>query len=85
MGLVDRVVPAADLDDYVRDYALMIAGNAPMTMRAAKVSVNEALKDPADRDLKLCEQLVDMCNASEDHVEGRTAFMEKRKPNFQGR
>ncbi len=85
MGLVDRVVPADQLDAYVQDYARMIAGNAPMTMRAAKTSVNEALKNPADRDLDLCEQLVDMCNASEDHVEGRTAFMEKRKPNFQGR
>lgn len=85
MGLVDRVVPEAELDGYVRDYALMIGGNAPMTLHAAKTSVNEALKNTADRDLALCEQLVDKCNASEDHIEGRTAFMEKRTPVFQGR
>lgn len=85
MRLVDRVVPEAELDDYVRDYALMIAGNAPMTMQAAKLSVAEVLKNPADRDLDACQALVDRCNASEDHVEGRTAFMEKRKPNFVGK
>ncbi len=85
MGLVDRVVPEAALDAYVRDYALTIAGNAPMTMHAAKTSILEGLKDPADRDLALCERLVDACNTSQDYEEGRAAFMEKRKPNFIGR
>jgi len=85
MRLVDRVVPADELDAYVRDYALTIAGNAPLTMQAAKRSVAEGLKNPADRDLAACEALVDQANASQDHVEGRTAFMEKRKPVFTGR
>lgn len=85
MGLVDRVVPEAALDDYVRDYALTIAANAPMTMHAAKVSILEALKNPADRDLALCERLVDECHDSQDYLEGRRAFMEKRKPKFAGR
>ncbi len=85
MGLVDRVVPEASLDAYVRDYALTIAANAPMTMHAAKTSILEGLKDPADRDLALCERLVDACNTSQDYEEGRTAFMEKRKPKFVGR
>lgn len=85
MGLVDRIVPAAELDDYVRDYALTIASNAPMTMHAAKVSILEHLKDPADRDLALCERMVDECHESQDYLEGRTAFMEKRKPKFIGR
>ena len=85
MGLVDRVVPAAELDSYVQDYALLIAGNAPMTMRAAKVSVLEYLKDPAHRDLDLCQALVDECHASEDYTEGLAAFSEKRKPDFKGR
>lgn len=85
MGLVDRIVPAAELDDYVGDYALTIAGNAPMTMHAAKVSILEHLKDPADRDLALCERMVDECHESQDYLEGRTAFMEKRKPKFIGR
>ena len=85
MGLVDRVVPEAELDGYVRDYALTIAANAPMTMHAAKTSILESLKDPADRDLAHCEQLVDACNTSQDYEEGRAAFMEKRKPKFVGR
>jgi enoyl-CoA hydratase/carnithine racemase len=85
MGLVDRVVPEAALDDYVRDYALTIAANAPMTMHAAKISILEALKNPADRDLALCERLVDDCHDSQDYLEGRRAFMEKRKPKFVGR
>jgi len=85
MGLVDRIVPADALDDYVNDYALTIASNAPMTVQAAKTSILESLKDPPDRDLALCERLVDECHASQDYHEGRTAFMEKRKPNFTGR
>jgi enoyl-CoA hydratase/carnithine racemase len=85
MGLVDRVVPEPSLDAYVRDYALTIAANAPMTMHAAKTSILQCLKDPDDRDLALCEQLVDACHASRDYEEGRTAFMEKRKPKFTGR
>jgi enoyl-CoA hydratase/carnithine racemase len=85
MGLVDRVVPADELDDYVRDYAMTMAANAPMTMHAAKVAILESLKDAADRDIALCDRLVDECHASQDYNEGRTAFMEKRKPNFVGR
>jgi len=85
MGLVDRVVPADRLDDYVRDYAMTMAENAPMTIRAAKVAINENLKDASDRDIALCERLVDECHASQDYHEGRTAFMEKRKPKFAGR
>jgi len=85
MRLVDRVVPADELDEYVRDYALTIAANAPLTMEGVKLCVAEGLKNPADRDLAACETLVDRANHSEDHVEGRTAFMEKRKPVFSGR
>jgi hypothetical protein len=47
--------------------------------------VAEALADPERRDLGLCERLVKACNSSQDYVEGRRAFMEKRKPVFSGR
>jgi enoyl-CoA hydratase len=43
------------------------------------------LKDAADRDTARCEQFIAACSASEDHIEGRRAFMEKRKPVFRGR
>ena len=82
MGLVNQVVPPDQLETYVDDYCKMIAGNAPLTVRSVKLIVREALKDDDKRDLGLCQRLVDECFASEDYVEGRTAFMEKRKPDF---
>lgn len=85
MGLVNRVVPADGLEDFVRDHAAMIAGNAPLTVASIKTLVAQALKDEADRDPALCREVVARCFASADYVEGRRAFMEKRKPVFRGR
>jgi enoyl-CoA hydratase/carnithine racemase len=85
MGLVNRVLPQGELEAYVTDYARQIAANAPLTVSSIKRIVGEALKDPMDRDLALCERLVRECFESEDYAEGRLAFAEKRKPSFKGR
>jgi len=85
MGLVNRVVARADLESCVDEYARTIAANAPLTVRTAKQTIDEAAKDPQDRNLAAIQELVDGCFASEDYAEGRKAFMEKRKPEFKGR
>jgi enoyl-CoA hydratase/carnithine racemase len=83
MGLVHRVVAAAELEKLTREYCEAIAANAPLTMRAAKRIIGEVVK--TDYDAAACNALVKECFDSADYKEGRTAFMEKRKPQFKGR
>ena len=85
IGLVQRVVPDGALADTVSEYAKTVAANAPLTVKGMKLIVNEVLKSDGERDMARCQELVDACFASEDYVEGRTAFMEKRPPAFKGR
>lgn len=85
MGLINRIVPDETLEAYVRGYAATIAANAPLTVASIKTIVAELAKDESARDMALCQQVVDRCFNSEDYVEGRTAFMAKRKPMFRGR
>ena len=84
MGFVNRVVPDAELESYVKTYGDTIAGNAPLTIGAAKHAVSELLKDEADRDIDAVVASVKRCFDSKDYIEGRTAFLEKRKPAFTG-
>jgi len=85
MGLVHRVVPAAALTESVAGLAKTLAANAPLTIRAMKRSIDEAVKDPEARDLAAVAALVEACFDSADYAEGRRAFMEKRRPDFRGR
>jgi enoyl-CoA hydratase len=84
MGLVNRVVPAAELESYVKSYAETIAANAPLTLKAVKYIVGEVMKDETRRNVARCSELVEQCFTSNDFIEGRRAFMEKRKPAFTG-
>jgi enoyl-CoA hydratase len=83
MGLVHRVVPAAELERQTREYCEAIAANAPLTMRAAKRIIREVTR--VDYDAERCRAWVRECFESADYAEGRKAFMEKRKPLFQGK
>ncbi len=83
MGLLNRVLPAGELEGYVRGYCGTIADNAPLTIRALKRTVAELLKG-TEGDLELSDRLVRACFASQDFIEGRRAFMEKRRPAFRG-
>ncbi len=84
MGLVNRIVPAAELEGYVRSITDMICANAPLTIKAAKFTIGEILKDESKRNIGRTHDMVEQCFASRDYHEGRKAFMEKRKPVFTG-
>ena len=84
MGLVNRVVPSAELESSVKSITDMISANAPLTLKAVKVTVGEMLKDESKRNIARSTEAVEQCFASKDYTEGRTAFMEKRKPVFTG-
>ena len=83
MGLVNRVVDEEGLEAYTRRYCATVAENAPMTIHALKRTVGELVRG-ADADLAACDRLVKACFDSQDYVEGRRAFMEKRLPVFRG-
>ena len=77
-------VPAAERDEFVKDYAARMALNAPLSIAAAKITVNELIKNPDDRDIAACDAAVEACYLSHDYVEGQKAFGEKRPPEFKG-
>lgn len=85
MGLVSQCVPNDQLDAYVDDYARKIAINAPLTIRAMKLTTVEILKQDNGIDFEAISKAIAACGESQDHLEGARAFMEKREPVFQGR
>ena len=84
MGLVNRVVPDADVARAAEEMAQMIAANAPMTVASTKFIVGQVLLPESETDLAACDARVKACFDSKDYVEGRRAFLEKRKASFVG-
>jgi enoyl-CoA hydratase/carnithine racemase len=85
MGLVNRVVPAGSLREAVLSLADSIAGNAPLTVAAAKAAIREMGRPDGRRDLAGVQAMVEACFRSADYLEGQRAFAEKRPPIFTGR
>lgn len=85
IGLINFVVKESELEAQVKSYAQTIGSNAPLTVKAAKAAINEAMRDAEKRDLERVSSMIDQCFNSEDYKEGRKAFAEKREPLFAGR
>src|SRR5580700_468792 len=83
IGLINRMVPDTELWGATMEIARTISGNAPLAIKAAKITIAQVLKDESHRDMDAIKQIGIDCMDSEDFREGRTAFMEKRKPRFQ--
>jgi enoyl-CoA hydratase/carnithine racemase len=83
-GLVNRLLPAGEVQAAAEALAREIAANAPLTVAAAKRALIEHAKDPSARDLAAVEAMVAAAFASGDYREGQAAFRERRPPRFTG-
>lgn len=84
-GIVNRVVPAAELDALVADWSTRLAGKSPVIMRLGKQAMRRQLDMPLDDALDYLRAQLSLALSTEDVVEGVTAFFEKRDPQWKGR
>jgi enoyl-CoA hydratase len=84
-GLVNHVVPAAQLMDKALELARLIAANGPIAVQQAKKSVDRGIELPLAEALDFEIQAYNICVPTEDRHEGVNAFNEKRPPAFKKR
>ncbi len=85
IGLISKVVPAAELMPAAHDIAERIARNAPLAVRAVKKLVTQGMDMPLVHALEVDKYMFGLLRDTEDRIEGRKAFQEKRKPKYQGK
>jgi enoyl-CoA hydratase len=85
IGLVNRVVPAADLEREAMAFAARLAAGAPLALKYTKLSVNKLIKDALNVAFDSATALELVTFQSDDHQEALAAIREKRPPKFQGR
>jgi enoyl-CoA hydratase/carnithine racemase len=84
-GIINRVVPAGELDGAVAEWAAKLAGKSPVIMRLGKEAMRRQLDMPLDDALDYLRAQLTLATSTEDIVEGVTAFFEKRDPQWKGR
>lgn len=82
MGLVNFIHERDEIESACIEYATTIAGNAPLTVQAAKAALNAWERGGRQDEVEAVRAMIDDCFNSEDYKEGRKAFAAKRKPNF---
>lgn len=85
IGLVERVVPHAEIMNEAKKLAGEIAKRGPIAVRLSKTAINAGSEMDLQKALLLEKTLVSLCFDSQDRVEGMKAFLEKREPTFTGR
>jgi enoyl-CoA hydratase/carnithine racemase len=85
IGLVNEVVPAADLITRAETILKQIAANAPIAVKFSLQAANKGLETSQSEGLALEASYFGICAATEDKKEGTSAFLEKRAPKFHGR
>jgi enoyl-CoA hydratase/carnithine racemase len=85
IGLINEIVPAADLFTRAEAILRKIASNGPMAVKFALTAVNKGLEASQDEGLLLEASYFGLCAGTEDKKEGTSAFLEKRAPQFHGR
>jgi enoyl-CoA hydratase len=84
-GMVNKVVPAAELEGAVREWTVKLAGTSPVIMRLGKEAMRRQLDMDLDDALDYLRAQLTLALSTEDIVEGVSAFFEKREPQWKGR